>query len=304
MPASSELVAAFLASLAKSGCKASTIARRAAAIRYAHRLAGHDSPTSAETVRAVLRGIRRSIGTAPDRKTPATAELVGEILKHCPPTLAGKRDRALLTLGFAGAFRRSELVALTVADLVEAPAGLRVVIRRSKTDQEGEGQQIAIPRGYRLRPAEAVQTWLAAEINSGPVFRPVPKGSRVQPIALTHQSVAHIIKIHAERAGLEPSEFSGHSPAQRFPNQRGRGGRIGVQDDEISRHDGGIAAQVDGHPSRLRAQGGFIQGECRRSVPLIKRRGPRPVTERVVLAPIPDGPSYKVTLKLRPSICP
>jgi hypothetical protein len=75
----------------------------------------------------------------------------------------------LIALGFAGAFRWSELVALTVADLVEVPDGYRVLIRRSKTDQEGQGQEIAIPRGYRLRPVEAVQAWLAAaEINDGP----------------------------------------------------------------------------------------------------------------------------------------
>jgi integrase len=94
------------------------------------------------------------------------------MLRLCPNTLAGKRDRALLALGFAGAFRRSELVALEVEDLTEVPDGLRVRIRRSKTDQSGEGHEIAIPRGYRLRLVEAVQTWLAAaEISSGPLFR-------------------------------------------------------------------------------------------------------------------------------------
>ena len=78
----------------------------------------------------------------------------------------------MLALGFAGAFRRSELVALEVEDLSDVPDGLRVRIRRSKTDQSGEGHEIAIPRGYHLRPVEAVQTWLAsAEISMGPLFR-------------------------------------------------------------------------------------------------------------------------------------
>ena len=87
----------------------------------------------------------------------------------CPDNMIGKRDRALLCLGFAGAFRRSELCALEVADLTEVPDGLRILIRRSKGDQEGQGQEVAIPRGYKLRPVEAVQTWLAAaEISSGP----------------------------------------------------------------------------------------------------------------------------------------
>ena len=102
-------------------------------------------------------------------KAPATADLIGQMLALCQDTMIGKRDRALLCLGFAGAFRRSELCALQVADLTEVPDGLRILIRRSKGDQEGQGQEVAIPRGYKLRPVEAVQTWLvAAEISTGP----------------------------------------------------------------------------------------------------------------------------------------
>jgi integrase len=151
-----------------------------------------EPPTNAEGVRAVLRGIRRTIGTAPDRKNPATtADVLTAMLRLCPNTLAGKRDRALLALGFAGALRRSELVALEVEDLSEVPDGLRVRIRRSKTDQRGEGHEIAIPRGYRLRPVEAVQTWLAvAEIGAGPLFRPVLKGGRLQCAPLSAHSAA------------------------------------------------------------------------------------------------------------------
>ena len=99
-----------------------------------------------------------------------------------------------------------------MADLVEAPDGYRVLIRHSKTDQEGQGQEVAIPRGYRLRPVEAVQTWLAAaEINDGPVFRPVLKGGRLQPVALKDHAVAAVVKRYAELAGLDPALFAGHS---------------------------------------------------------------------------------------------
>jgi site-specific recombinase XerD len=113
LPAAPDTVARFLSSQARAGVKASTIGRRCAAIGCAHKLAGHrEPPSNAETVKAVMRGIRRSIGTAATRKAPATAEVINEMLKHCPDTLKGKRDRALLALGFAGAFRRSELVAL------------------------------------------------------------------------------------------------------------------------------------------------------------------------------------------------
>ena len=202
----------FLSSQARAGVKASTIGRRCAAIGYAHKLAGHrEPPSNAETVKAVMRGIRRAIGTASMQKAPATADIIGEMLKYCPDNLRGKRDRALLTLGFAGAFRRSERVALSIEDLAEVPDGLRVTICRSKTDQEGVGQGIAIPTGYRPRPMEAVQAWLAAaEINSGPVFREVKKGGRVQAAPLMAQSVALIVKCYAVLAGLDPAQFAGH----------------------------------------------------------------------------------------------
>jgi site-specific recombinase XerD len=237
VPASPDTVAAFLAAEATAAAKASTIAHRAAAIRYAHRLAGHETPTTAETVRAVMRGIRRTIGTAPERKAPATADVIGEMLRLCPPTLAGQRDRALLALGFAGAFRRSELVALSVADLVEMPDGFRVLIRHSKTDQEGAGQEIAIPRGYRLRPVEAVQTWLeAAAITEGPVFRAVLKGGRLQTAALTPHSVAVIVKSYAERAGLDPAAYAGHSLRAGFITSAAEAGASVLRIADQSRH--------------------------------------------------------------------
>ena len=144
LPAEPATVAAFLASQASvGGVKASTIGRRLAAIRYAHRLAGVvDSPTSSELVRATLRGIRRKLGTALEQKAPATADVIAAMLKHCPAeTLIGARDRALIALGFAGAFRRSELIALRVEDLADCADGLIVTIRHSKTDQEGQGQK-------------------------------------------------------------------------------------------------------------------------------------------------------------------
>jgi integrase len=95
-------------------------------------------------------GVRCTVA-AREGKVPATADVPKQMLSLCLETLAGARDRALLALGFAGAFRRSELVALEVIDLAETPDGLRITIRRSKTDQEGQGAEIAIPRGYRLR---------------------------------------------------------------------------------------------------------------------------------------------------------
>jgi site-specific recombinase XerC len=177
LPARPETVAAFLAAQTGNGTKPSTLSRRVAAIRYAHKLAHLDTPTDSEAVKATLRGIRRTVGSAKVRKAPAVAAKVRAMVTLAPESLAGLRDRTLLLLGFAGAFRRSELVALDVADIAETETGLLVTIRRSKTDQEGEGTTIAIARGDITCPARALREWLdAAGIETGPIFRSVANG--------------------------------------------------------------------------------------------------------------------------------
>ena len=109
---------------------------------------------------------------------------------RCGDRMIDIRDRALLAFGLASAMRRSELVALQVEDLAETPDGLRVLIRRSKGDQEGQGQEIAIPRGAKLRPVEALQAWLTtAGIASGPVFGAVARSNRVSNTALSTDAV-------------------------------------------------------------------------------------------------------------------
>ena len=151
--------------------------------------------------------------------------------------MIGKRDRGLLALGFAGAFRRSELCALQVDDLVEVPDGLRVVIRRSKTDQTGEGQEVAIPRGCRLRPVEAVQTWLAAaEISTGPVFRAVARGGKVSTRPLADDSASRIVKRFAARVGPDVPTFSGHSLRSGFLTSAAESGTNIFKMAEVSRH--------------------------------------------------------------------
>src|SRR5829696_676539 len=147
LPAMPESVAAFLAHDTEPGTRPSTLGRRIAAIRYAHKLGGHPPPTDDERVKATMRGIRRSVGTAPRKKSPATAERVIAMTFGTRTDLKGLRDRSLFLFGFAGAFRRSELVALDCEDLEETEQGFKVTIRHSKTDQEGLGQTIAILRG-------------------------------------------------------------------------------------------------------------------------------------------------------------
>lgn len=221
LPASPEAVAGFIVSEAEAGRAASTLGRRLAAIRYAHKLASAADPTDDEGVRAAMKGARRKVGVAPTQKAAATVDVLQMLLARVPDTLAGKRDRALLALGFAGAFRRSELVALNVEDLREDPEGLRVMVRRSKVDQEGRGFEKAIPHGRFIRPVALVREWLdAAGITLGPVFRPVsrsghvrglPKSGGTTPPRLTDRSVANILQAYCAAAGLDASTFGAHS---------------------------------------------------------------------------------------------
>jgi site-specific recombinase XerD len=213
LPASAAAVAAFLADEATTGRRASTLGRRLAAIRYFHRAAGHDTPTSDEKVKAVLAGIRRTIGAAPVRKRAATADIVLGMVPR-GDTLRQLRDRAIILIGFAGAFRRSELVALDVADLEFTPEGALITIRRSKTDQEGLGRKVAIPRGDVACPVEALKAWLAAAaITAGAIFvRILNKcAQRITDKRLAGRNVAAIVKAGAARLGFDPAIFGGHS---------------------------------------------------------------------------------------------
>jgi site-specific recombinase XerD len=181
LPADPAAVAAFIAAETARGVKSSTIGRRVAGIRYSHKLAGYSSPTDDERVKAVVRGAQWTLGTAPAKKAAATADKVLAMVAANRTDLAGKRDRALMLLGFALAARRSELVALDVANLSECPEGLRVTIRWSKTDQEGAGAVIAVCKGSIACPVAALRDWLAAaNITDGPIFRPIGKGGRLK----------------------------------------------------------------------------------------------------------------------------
>jgi site-specific recombinase XerC len=160
LPARAESVAAFLASEAKRPIKSSTIERRLAAIRFAHKATGHSSPATAEAWKVTLRGIKRSSKNAPCRKAPATSDKIAAMAAAAEKNVRGLRDRALLLLGFGGAFRRSELVALDISDLEFCSGGLRITIRRSKTDQEGNGATIAIAAGSFACPVKATRAWL------------------------------------------------------------------------------------------------------------------------------------------------
>jgi site-specific recombinase XerD len=237
LPAQSETVAAFLAAEANRGAKTSTIGRRLAAIRYAHKLAGYEPPTNTEAVKATLRGIRRTKRSTPARKAPATADKIVAMAAKADSSIKGLRDSALLLLGFAGAFRRSELVALDVGDLQFCDGGLRVTIRRSKTDQEGLGATIAIVPGSTACPIRAVRAWIkAAKISDGPLFRSVTRTGKISSRRLSGRAVAEVVKNYARRAGLKAADFSGHSLRSGFLTSAAARGASIFKMMDVSRH--------------------------------------------------------------------
>lgn len=193
--------------------KPSTLTRRMSAISVVHQEAGHLSPAHDPRVRTILSGIRRTHGTAPDQAKPATIGDIRQMVAHLSDTTIGIRDRALLLVGFTGAFRRSELVALNVGDLDEREEGYAITIRRSKNDQEAKGRRIALPFGsdHHTCPVSALRSWLDhAQLERGAVFRSIDRHGNIAS-RLSDRGVALVIKRTAERAGLDPEGFSGHS---------------------------------------------------------------------------------------------
>jgi site-specific recombinase XerD len=213
LPASPESVAAYLAACA-GRLKVGTVQRRMNAIAEAHKAVGLESPTHHALVTNTMKGIRRTKGTAPAQKAPALTEDIRAMVDATDAGLIGARDRALILLGFAGAFRRSELVGLDVEDCVFGKDGLTITLRRSKTDQIGAGRKIGIPYGANpdTCPVRVLQSWIEqASITSGPLFRPISRHGHVQPGRLSGVDVARVVKKLATRAGLDAAKYAGHS---------------------------------------------------------------------------------------------
>jgi site-specific recombinase XerD len=215
LPAEPATVALYLTDLAS--CRAAgTITRRLTSISKAHQATGLDTPATTRhlAVSETLKGIRRTIGTSQRCKAPLLTKDLRKIIEHLPAGLMGVRDRALLLVGFAGGFRRSELASLTLADATFTNDGLVVLLRHSKTDQEGKGRKLAIPWGTHpdTCPVRSLREWITvAGIEDGALFRGVSRHGVLSGEALNKDSIGLIIKRAAERAGYDSSLVGGHS---------------------------------------------------------------------------------------------
>lgn len=212
VPSSSERIAAYLSDHASS-LSIATLQRRLVSIAKSHTMQGLPDPVKADLVKLSMRGIRRVHGKPQAQVSPIVKEDLVVMLSHVPDTVKGKRDRALLMLGFCGALRRSELVAVQVEDMEFNSQGIVLTLPRSKTDQMGQGRKIGIPRGRgRICPVQSVIDWLLQiGAESGAVFRSVTKGGVISEEPLSDRAVADIVKDYADKAGLPPERYSGHS---------------------------------------------------------------------------------------------
>lgn len=239
VPATAEMVAEYIASCGGS-LKTSTITHRLAAINRAHQDRGFESPVKAPLVKQTMEGIRRSFGgvAAPRRVRALVKDDVIEILvgvaKQKP--LKAARDKAILLLGWAAALRRSELVALTVQDIVTHDTGCDLLIRRSKTDQRGAGQMVFVPiaKSKERCPIFALQAWLEmAEITSGPLFRQVSRHDYlVGERGLTAQAIAQVVQaaVRTARGPEAAAECAAHSLRAGFVTEAAA---VGVPVNEI-----------------------------------------------------------------------
>lgn len=224
LPAAPETVGLYLAAQAET-LRAGTLSRRLVAIAAAHRAAGQQFDTRHRAIRETLAGIKRQHGTAQQGKAPAVISEIRRMVEAQPEGIAGIRNRAILLLGFAGAFRRSEIAGLNLEDLAFTTDGLVVTLRRSKTDQQGEGRKVGIPYGSTPAtcPVRAMRAWIdAAGLETGSAFREVGTGNRVvaayidaagkqRGARLSDKSIAAVVKGAAKAAGLDPARYGGHS---------------------------------------------------------------------------------------------
>jgi integrase len=211
-PETAERLASYLTEHATL-LKVATMQRRLASISVVHEAQGLANPVRSPLIRATMRGIRRQHGGAQRRANPLLRDDLFAVLSTMGNSTKDMRDRALLLLGFAGAFRRSELVSIDRADVEHVRQGLIITLRRSKTDQDGVGRKLGIPFGRSMWcPVAALECWLdAGRVESGPLFRPVDRHGHVSCARLSPEAVCIVVRERVAGAGYRPELYSGHS---------------------------------------------------------------------------------------------
>jgi len=218
LPSEPKIVSLYLTHLSTKNVKMSTLKRRLVSIGVIHRLKGHYLDTKHPSIIENIMGIKRRKGSIQKGKKPILINHLREIIKvideQDKEPIKKLRDRSIILIGFSGGFRRNEIVSLDYDDLDFVTEGLKINLKRSKTDQYGEGSVKGLPyfESPKYCPVVTIKKWIEiSKINSGPLFRRFTKGSNLSKNRLTDQSVALIIKDYLELAGIDSKNYSGHS---------------------------------------------------------------------------------------------
>tara|TARA_A100001011_G_C14242487_1_gene813883 strand:+ start:85 stop:1041 length:957 start_codon:yes stop_codon:yes gene_type:complete len=231
LPSDPKIISLYLTNLSTKDIKLSTIKRRLVSIGVIHRMKGQYLDTKHPAIVENLMGIKRRKGSAQKGKKPILINNLRNILKAIDKEeiedIKKLRDKSLILIGFSGGFRRSEIVSLDYEDLDFVYEGLKITVRRSKTDQFGEGSIKALPyfKESLYCPVTILKKWLSiSKIIKGPIFRRFSKGSKLSKYRLTDQTIALIIKKYLEKAGVDSKNYSGHSLRSGFATSAAESG--------------------------------------------------------------------------------
>jgi site-specific recombinase XerD len=231
LPSEPKIVSLYLTHLSTKDIKMSTLKRRLVSIGVIHKLKGHYLDTKHPSIIENLMGIKRRKGSIQRGKKPLLIsnlkELINVIDEVNKEEIKKFRDRSIILIGFSGGFRRNEIVSLDYDDLDFVSEGLKITIRKSKTDQFGEGALKALPYfdSSKYCPVESIKNWIRiSKIKSGPLFRRFTKGSKLSKNRLTDQTVALLIKQYLMLAGIDSKNYSGHSLRSGFATSAAESG--------------------------------------------------------------------------------
>ena len=231
LPSDPKIVSLYLTHLSTKDAKMSTLKRRLVSIGVIHKLKGHYLDTKHPAIIENIMGIKRRKGSIQKAKKPILINslklIIDAIDKQNKQEIKKFRDRSIILIGFSGGFRRNEIVSLDSDDLDFVPEGLKINIKRSKTDQFGEGFTKALPYfdSSKYCPVVSLKNWLdISKITSGPVFRRFVKGSKLSENRLTDQTVAILIKQYLNLAGIDSKHYSGHSLRSGFATSAAESG--------------------------------------------------------------------------------
>ncbi len=231
LPSEPKIVSLYLTYLSSKEAKMSTLKRRLVSIGVVHKLKGHYLDTKHPAIIENIMGIKRRKGSIQKSKKPLLINslklIINVIDDQNKDEIKKFRDRSIILIGFSGGFRRNEIVSLNYEDLDFVLEGLKITLRRSKTDQFGEGMTKALPYfdSSRYCPVVSLKNWIEiSKITSGPVFRRFVKGTKLSENRLTDQTVALLIKKYLNMAGIDSKNYSGHSLRSGFATSAAESG--------------------------------------------------------------------------------